>query len=296
MGLSEPRAVFGVHSFSPFKRDDGLFYGTQKVLGGSTFNLTGELVKLMGGSNRYSWAVEGSTIEAEITLKFKSYEDWLFEVFLGKAVTVNAAEASGSASALTNKNGTSAQDATTGMASVGVKSGSEADLKFTRYVVKVVSPTTVDVYAGSDVDFARGTDKVFEDDALKITASPLTIATGAPVEVPGYGLELTGGSGAIAMVADDTATFEVRPPNSKSMDVVIGGSADVYPEFGALMLSKKRSNGEMFEVEACRCKGIGAPFGMEESAWAEGEAKATAFYDSSANRVATIRHVSPNEA
>lgn len=296
MALSNPRAIFGVHSFTPYNVTTGEFYGTVKVLQSSTLALSGELISLTGGSSKYPWAVEDGLITSELNLAFSQYDDFLFELMMGKAPTSNAAEATGSVTTLTDKSGT-VVNATTGIASVGVKSGSSADLKFSKYIVKVVSGTTVDVYAASDADFARGTDKSFENDLLKITASPLTISSGAAVEIPGYGLELTGGSGAIdlesAGAIGDTATFEVRPPNSKSMDVTIGATTDVFPEWGAIVMAQKRGNSEMFEIDLFRCKAIGLPIGFTANEFSSAEVTAQAFYDSTRNGVMSLRHVIP---
>lgn len=292
MALSDPRIIFGVHSMTAYNRSNGEFYGMLRVLGSSSFALSGETVKLNGGSARYPWSIEDGLITAEISLVSREYPDFLFELFLGKAPTSNAAEASGSVTSLTNVNGTSLQDGTTGIASVGVKSGSEDDLKFTKYIVKVVSPTTVDVYAASDVDFAHGTDKEFENDLLKITASPLTIVASTAVEVPGYGVELTGGSGTIGMTADDTAEFYVRPANSESMDVNIGATTDSFPFFGAIMVAQKSGDNKLVEIEAYKVKGIGLPIGLEEKAFSEAEITAEALYDSAKNRVFSLRTIS----
>lgn len=292
MSLSAPRVIFGVHSVTPYKRADGLPYGILKVLGGSSLSLAGELIGLNGGSSKYEWAVEDGRITAEMSLKVKEYPDFLFELFLGKAPTANSAEASGNASTLTNKKGTSTV-AATGIATVSVKSGSEADLKFGKYVVKVASATTVDVYFSSDADINRGTDGEFQNDALKITASALTIATTTAVTIPNFGLELTGGAGTIAMTTGDTATFEVRPINDKSMTVTIGATTDEFPEFGAIVMAQKRGNQEMFEIDCLRCKGIGMPLGFEEVAYSEAEIKIKAFYDSAQNAVFKLRHVTP---
>lgn len=294
MALSDPRAIFGVHSFSPYNRSTGEFYGEARVLASSSLSLSGELIKLNGGSNRYPWAIEDGLITAELALTVRELPDFFFELFLGKAPTANSAEANGSVTTLTNVNGTSVVNASTGIASVGVKSGSEADVKFAKYIVKAVSSTTVDVYASSDADFARGTDDEFEDDLLKITASPLTITTSTAVEVPGHGVELTGGSGTIGFTSDDTAEFYARPQNTKSMDVDIGATTDVFPEFGAIVVAQKRGNQELFEIELFRCKAIGLPLGFEEKAWGESEVTAEAFYDSAKNKVFSVRHVTPS--
>lgn len=292
MSLSDPRAFFGVHSVTPYKRTDGLFYGEVRVLKGSTIALTGDLIDLTGGSNRYPWATEDGLIKPEMTLKFAEYPDFVFELFLGAAVTSNSAEASGNVSTLTNKKGTSVV-AATGIASVTALAGSEADLKFGKYVVKVVSATTVDVYASTDADFKRGSDLVYQDDNLKITASALTITTGGNTNIPNTGLKLTGGAGAIGMTVGDTATFEVRPINSKSMTGSFGSPSNVFPEFGAIVMAQPRGNQELFEVDAFKCKSIGLPLGFEPQAWSEAEVKVKLNFDSAKGDAFSIRHVSP---
>lgn len=292
MALSNARIFYGVHSFTPYSRTTNLPYGTVLALGSSSFSLEGELVTLNAGSNKYPIAVEEATINAELSLTLKEYPDFLFELFLGKAPTANAAETSGSVTALTDVNGTSCVG-TTGIASADLKSGASASLKFATYVVKVVSATTVDVYAMSNVDAARGTDWDFQNDSLKITASPLTIVASTAVEIPGTGIELEGGSGTIGMTVGDTAVFSTKPVNTKSMDVVIGSTTDVFPEFGAICVAKQRGNGEMVELDIFRCKAVGLPIGLTENEFSEAEVTAQAYYDASKNGVFKIRHVNP---
>ena len=292
MALTAPRIVYGIHSFSAVKRSDGLPYGTAVLVGGSSISMAGELVKLTGGSSPYPWAAETSLITAEITLRVKSYEDWMFEVFLGKAPTSNAAEASGSASTLTNKLGTSTVH-TDGIATATIESGEEASVKFARYTVLVVSATTVDVYASSDVDGGRGTDFTFQDNSLKITASALTISQSAATSIPGTGIELTGDSGTIGMTAGGTATFTTRAINTLSMDVDIGATSDNPPAFEAVMIAQQRSGGQMFEISAPNTVGVGMPMAFEENAFSEAEIKCEAFYDATLNKVLSIRSIVP---
>ena len=298
MALSNPRSIFGVHSFSPYNINTGEFYGTVKVLDSSSLSLSGVTIDLNGGSSKYPWAVEDGLITSELSLSFSQYEDFLFEIFMGKSPTANAAEASGSITTLVDKSGV-VVNATTGIASIGLKSGSAADLKFAKYVVKVVSGTTVDVYMSSDADITRGADGEMQNDLLKITVSPLTVAdAGGATEVPGFGIEILGGSGTVdletAGAVGDTAIFSVRPPNSKSMDVVIGGTSDIVPEFGAIIMAQSRGNGEMFEVDCYRCKGIGLPIGFTKQEWSTAEITAKVFYDSTRNGVFSLRHITPS--
>ena len=51
--------------------------------------------------------------------------------------------------------------------------------------------------------------------------------------------------------------------------------------------------GEMFEIDAHNCVGSGLPISMEEQAFSQPELKMTCLYDSSLDRVFTIRHILP---
>jgi hypothetical protein len=290
MSLSAVRTIYGVHSATPYSRTNGLPYGMLRVLDGSSFSMQGELVELVGGSQPFSWDVQNGKIKAELSIKVKEFPDFLFELFLGKAPTAVTADTSGTASTITNKYGTSVV-ASTGIATATVKAAEKADLKFTRYIVKAVSATTVDVYALTDADFAHGVDRSFENDALKITTSALTIVQSTAVEIPDFGIELTGGAGVIALVTGDTATFEVKPVSTNSMSVTIGGSTDTYPEFGCVLVAQRNGSNEMWEVDAFRCKALGMPLGMEMAKHGEAEIKAAAFYDSTLNGVAKVRWI-----
>lgn len=294
MGLSAPRILFGVHSLSPYSRTTHLPYGILKVIGSSSMTMQAALDELYGGAQKFSWAAESKTIKAELACKVKAYPGFLFTQFLGGTDTDNVAEALGSASVISNVFGTSVMNGTTGIATVSVTTGSEGDAKFGKYVIKAVSATTVDLYLYSDVDIARGTTGSFQDDTLKITATPVTITgTAGTVNVPNFGLTLHGGSGAVALVVGDTATFSVRPKNTGSSDIVIGQASTSLPAFGAIILAQKRATGEMFEVEAFNCIGSGFPIAMDEMAFSQTEIKVSCVYDSANDAVFKIRSVIP---
>ncbi len=292
---SAPRSFFGVHSFTPYSRTDGSFYGEVKVLKSSSLSLSGSLVALGGGSSKYSWAEEEGEIKAEMSLKFGEFPDFLFELFLGQAPTPTAAEPTGNVSTLTNKLGTSVMKATTGIASAVAKTGSETDLKFGKLTLVAASATTVDVYFSSDCDMGRGTNGAYLSDSLKV-ASALTITTaGVLTTIPGFGISLTGGSGSIGMTIGDTATFYTRPiSKAGGMTVVIGGIVDqVFPEFGAIVMSQKRGNGEMMEIDVYRCKAAGMPLNFDAGAWAMGDAKIAVLYDPDQDGIMQIRQSRP---
>lgn len=293
MALSDPRTIFGIHSVSPYNRSTGEFYGIAKVLDNSSITIASELIQLTGGSQKFPWAIENGISTAEISLSVSQYDDFLLEIAYGKAPTANSAEANGSTTTIANVYGTSAVNASTGIASVGLTSGDETDAKFGKYIVKVASSTTVDLYASSDVDFARGTDGSYSSDLLLIEAGITIPGSSATVASANYGIEFTGGSGTVSMTVGDTAEFFVRPPNSKSMDVVIGGSSDVVPEVGLLIYAAQRGTQEMFEIDVYRAKLTGMPFGFTKNEFSVAEITAQAFYDSTKNGVLALRHVTP---
>jgi hypothetical protein len=293
MALSDPRLLFGIHSATFYNRTTRIPYGQLRVLQGSTFSLSGETVTQFGGSLRFPWGVEDGNIETTLSLTFNEYPDFLYELFLGKQPTATTGETTGNVTAITNQNGTSAVNSTTGIASIAAKGSSEADLKFGKYTAIVLSGgTTVDIYASSDVDFARGTDGTAQNDLLKITASPLTIPdSGATVDIPNFGITITGGSGTVSMTEGDTATFEVRPINSKASVAVVGATTDVFPTVGAYLYAQQRGTGDLFELDVYSLKATGLPHNFNAKEFSEAEITMDAFYDSSRGGVFSMRSI-----
>jgi len=292
MTLSAVRTVFGIHSICPYNRTTRLPYGIAKVVGSSSFTLSGETVDLFGGSSKYAWQVEDGTISAELAMTLREYPDFGFEVFLGKALTENTDETSGNVSTLTDANGTTLADATTGIDSVTLLAGSASELKFGKYVIKAYDTTSVDVYCSTDLDFARGTDEVYENDLLKITASPLTVPdSGSSVAIDNFGLNIISGSGTIAFDTNDTGYFNVRPVNTSNVSATFGGVSDVYPEFGCLVYGQQQGSERMFELDIFRLKAIGMPVNFSANEFSEAEITAKAFYDSARSGVFSMREI-----
>ncbi len=284
MALSTEKHIFGIHSITPYNPDTGVPYGTAHVLGEMSFELSAEQIELTGGSQRYPYSVEQGLISAAGSISMKEVPTWATEVFLGAANTDAAAETGGAITAITDLSGTSVVDST-GIASVSVKSGSEADVKTGMYIVKAVSATTVDVYCMTDVDFLRGTDLVFVNDALKITSSPLTITTGTAVDIPSVGLQLTGGAGTIGMTTGDTAFFDARSINTGSSVVTIGSRGQSIPNIGMYCVAQKGVRGEIFIIDIMRCVASGFPIKFTENAFSTAEISFKAFFDSARNGV-----------
>jgi hypothetical protein len=265
------------------------------VLGGGTMTLSSEFEELFGGSNKFAWAVESKTISSEWTATVKSMPDFMFELFLGATVTTTAASATGTVGDFANILDSASAPvlhATTGIATATAKSGSEEDLKDGIYIVKAVTTTTVDVYALSDIEFQKlgATNTLaFDDELLKITASPLTITASTAVEIVGLGVELTGGSGTIGMTADDTARFSVRSAHAGVSEIAFGAASSLFPEHKQLCLGQKRANGDTFELELEKVVGSGMPIPFEEQTFAIPELAMKLVQDSVSDKVGTIR-------
>lgn len=295
MSLSDPRILYGIHSISPYNRTTGLPYGILRVVGQASIALSASLEQLYGGSNKYPWAAESKTISTEISAKVKAYPDFLFQLFLGAQVTVNAADSVGTIVGPTDFGAyTSVVDPVTGIASIAViPSTGKANLKFGAYFIKAASANTVNIYAATNIDFSRGTVTDYVDDTLMI-AGPITVTgTSGVVTIPALGIQLVGGSGTIAFVSGEVATFRVRPPTSASSDILVGGAADVIPAFGAIIMAQKRATGEIFEIEAYNCVGSGMPINLSENSFSDIDLKITCLYDSVKNGVFRMQAYKP---
>lgn len=291
MARSAPRAIFGVNGCTPYSRTTGLPLGELRIVKSSSLSLSGELVDLVGGASKYPWASEEGAITAEMTLSVGELPNFMFQLFLGNAPTENTAQASGSISALTDKNGGSIVDPTNGIASVFLLASSQANLKFGKYVVKALTASTFNLYLLSGIDAGRGTDvSILTDDMCVASALSFT-ASVASVPALGVSFALIGTP---AFTLGDTATFEVQPVNSASSNVRIGGlSNQSFPEFGALVYSQKRGNQEMLELDIFRCKAAGMPLPFEMGQFAGFEVKVKCLYDDVKDGIFDMRHVQP---
>ncbi len=256
MALSNPRIVFGIHSISIRDINTLEPFGIFKVIGDAELALPAGKVDLFGGSSKFKFASETTTIDSTFTASIKTYEDFLFEKFIGAKVTKTSASTTGTIDPIVNQSGTSVVDATTGIASVTLTSSEEKDLKFGGYTVKAVSATTIDIFVDTDINFlSKGADVDYQDDLLKVNATPITIpGTGGTVTLPDFGLTFTGGSGSISFVIGDTSVFDVVPPHKGFSEILIGQSTIQFPEFRATILAQERATLEIFSIDAFKVK------------------------------------------
>jgi len=292
MPLPDPNVVYGIHSITPMNKTTQLPFGILLVLGSANMELTGEQEKLYGGSNKYSWATENKTINTQFTCNVKSYEDFMFELFLGATITTFSAEANGNVSTITNVNGTSVVNSTTGIASVALTGSDQADLKMGKVIVAGTAVgDEVDVYYSTNLDFKVGTDVAYDDASLTVDTAITIPGSSATVASADLGLTFTGGSGSISITDGDTAEFYVRPVNAGGFIADIGSSASTFPSFSALIYASKRGNGDRFEIEAYNCQGIGMPINLSETAFSVADLTVSCDYDSAKDGVMRIRSI-----
>lgn len=281
MSFSDPRTVFGIKEVTFYNKTTGEFYGPPlRVLGGSELNFTGEIIPLNGGCSKYPWALGEGTISAEISITAREYPNYIFELFNGSAPTVTAISG-GDASTPVNKVGSSVIDAATGIDSITVSTASE--LKSGQYVIKATGAATADIFCSSTVDASAS---LFDDD-LKVGSIDISVADAVLAD---FGLTFVQGSGTIAFVTNDTATFEVANENVTSeTSVVVGGSSDTFPEFGAIVYGCKQGTSKIVEIDLYSVKALGAPIIFSENEFSEWSVTAQANYDSAKDGVYRLR-------
>jgi len=285
------RYAFGIHSVGAVNRSTGKPYGMIATVGDASINVEASSVDLRGGSILAARATEQTEADYNASYTAKSWPDWMFTVNFGATITkIGASATDGTISALVNYLNTTVFSATTGITTATLKATKAGDLKFGHYIVIAASASTVDVYTTSNFDFTRGADLFFENDEMEITATALSITTAGVTEIPGTGVELTGGSGTIALVVGDVAVFEVAPPHNGISDIQMGKQDALPPEHELWFFGKKRASGECMSIRCYKAQAVsGGSIPMSMSDFASTDFAIKLLYDDTYGRVFDIR-------
>lgn len=271
MAQSQPVGIYGLWNIMLLDYVSKLPLACAKVAGEFTIPFSFDLEDFVGGAEKFVLDSEPKYAKADTTFAFKQFDKQLFQYLSGANVTSHVAEAAGAVTALVNAKGT-LMSATIGIASVGLTALETHELKAGRYIVLATDATHVDVYATTDADFSgvftSGTELAFVDDTYKITKTPLVIGTGVAVDVPSLGVSLTGGSGTIALVAGDTAFFDVRPANIGSETIIVGKQNTFLKRMGLVAVSQPKANGEVLTVYCPKVQTSGFDISLKEYSWA----------------------------
>ncbi|MCK4499650.1 hypothetical protein KAU11_04090 [Candidatus Babeliales bacterium] len=263
MAVSNPITSFGVHQ--AIIQDLNTYEMFQiLILDSVEPDFTQEMIDLRGGGSAFPWASAPGEATGEIAMTIKQYDAGVLKYFspwiTGSTTETAAGEAAGNVGSITNVVGTSVVDAATGIASVAADPA--GTLRLGDYVVEAISATTVDHFVNTNID-----GHTYQDDALKISASAITIPdTGGTIV--DSGIQYTGGSGSVAMTIGDKAIFSARPISSYLLQHQIGKTASAPLEFSMTIVGEKIGD-KIRKVTYPRCiAGGGAGLKFPYKEWA----------------------------
>lgn len=290
--MSPKKTIFGIDSLSFYDPRTKIFLGTLNILGNGTFEMTGEQVKLKGGSSKFDWAVEQGNIESVINYVTKEYPDFLYRINLGKQPTIIPASQLGSIANMLNYHGTSLMSAVNGIDEIVAIAGKEGNLKFGTYTIVATGAKKIKIYVDTGVDLGRGEAVEYLSDDLAITEELTLIDaddndTGI-LEKLGINIKTIGVS---AFTVGDTMTFDIFPPHDGGMEVVIGGLNDTFPAVGVVIVTQKQANGQIFMIDCPNCSASGLNLGGAEKAFTETPVTMSVAYSSRIRGIARIKRV-----
>lgn len=280
MTIEATRNAFGIKYAIAYDRCSFKPNGIWRVIGNLNLVRSIENVANVGGHIGGAWDSEFGQPENSLELTVRELPFFAFSVLEGAATDEIAAEATGSVGALTNKQGTSVFDPTTGIASIAAKVGVEQNIKAIRYIFVATGADTVDIHLHGD-----GTP--FET-IEGVVASNITVpGTGGTVDVDSLGITITGGSGAIAFVTDDTAAADTRPIHQGFGITPVGAEGDTPTSFGLLGVFPKKADGMQFWMDFPNVIGSGLPIGGTTREWSESSVTLTPLIDQATDRLYT---------
>ncbi len=293
MAESEVRSIFGIHDIRFFSRSTWFPVAYYKVLGDVNIDMPAEFVDLKGGSNLFSWASAVSSFKPAVSIVARQISADIVGMNLDADLTETTADSDGDVTDEANVNGTTIINATTGIATVTLKSSDEGDAKEGWYVIKCpTAGATVNVYSFSSSDFSRGTRGVLGDDDGLITSSPVTITTGGTTDLADYGIRFTGGSGAIAFTEGHTACFYVQKPHGGAYSAIIGAQPLSFSEYGCNIVSETES-GVQYNMLLYRVKPAGMSLPFKEKGYGEYNVNMSVLYDSVKNAFGVLKATTP---
>ena len=280
---------FGAKALIFYDRASFKPVGVFRVISSVEFAREIEKLPLTGGHNNGAWAIEAGEPTNSLTATLMEFPNFAFtELDNATATTTTGEDSSGNVTTIANKVGTSILDTITGIASVAAITGSEDKLPLGKIVVVGTSDTAkVDVFLLGDV--ASGSIPV--TDELSLLAAGVTVpGTGGTVSLADYGIEITGGSGAVAFTEGDSAFFDTRPANSVTTVINMADQADIK-NLGMILVYPKNSQKEQDIVDfPCVAVG-GTPFAANTREYAEFEFTGTPLYDSDRDSLYTITKI-----
>ncbi len=286
MAIEKVMDFFGVKALIFYDLATFVPLGLFRVIGDFNFERTKENVLLTGGNAEGAFDAEFGQPENSIASTLREVPSWAYSALEGATITPTAAETLGFVGTATNKSGTSVVDATTGIASITAKAGSEANIRGIRYVLKATGADTVDIYVHSEGPY--------DNIQARVAIGVVVPGTGGTVDVDELGITITGGSGAIAFVTDDTGSVLTRPIHAGFNVIKVGSEASVVNEFGIICITPRQASGIQFWIDIHRVKASGIPFNLTSREWSEWALTATPLIDCAEDALYTMYQKLPD--
>ncbi len=280
MAIEKVRDFFGVKFAIPYDTLTFKPFGIWRVIQEFNMERSVEFNDLLGGDIQGAWDSEAGQPENNLTGTLREYPFFSFEVMEDSITTETAGEALGSIGTIANKSGTSVFDATTGIASVAAKGGEEANIKGIRYVFVATGPATVDIYVHGSADF-------LDIDGV-VAQGVIVPSTGGTVDVDVLGITITGGSGTVAFVTDDSAFLDTRPIHSGFGVTPVGSQFAKANEFGMITVFPPKSDGAQFWIDIHKIKALGMPWQAVTREWSEWTFTGKPIIDTSVDALYTL--------
>ncbi len=282
MPVTPTRNIWGldiITLYDPLTRVPFGFYRVGQAL---TLDRAIDVVLNEGGNAQGAFGAEGGQPVNTLTWSFKETPDFSWQVLEGATPIVTPAEASGSVSGLANASGTSVFDATTGIASIAVKSAEAGNLRGIQYIFEAADASSVNIYGHTPGPFES-------DQALLVAAAVPVLDSGGTTDVDSLGITITGGSGTIAMTPADTALLDVKPIHNGFSEIKVGGENVVVNQFGLLGISPRGSDGVQTWIDFPQVFAQGMPVPFQTREFAEIEVTATPLVDCITNSLYTLK-------
>ncbi len=249
--------VFGARALALLDLVSGDISAFEVLDGSVNADFSAEFADLLGGAAKTPRAREITSIAGSLEATLKQVNgDWM-RATIGADVDTTAASATGSIVDIKNIVGSSVIDAITGIDTIDIITGD--DLKPGNYYITAESPTAISV--ARDI---TGEGVKFQPDSYQVTGTDITIVTttgSAFTDIDDantFGIELTGGSGTIALVSGDRAQFTVIPPHNGIEESTIPNLIQI-PEFELTVYSEVKSNGGFSMLTLPRVQASGLP-------------------------------------
>ena len=286
MPIEKVRDFYGVKYAVPYDRATFQPYGIFRVIQEFNFARSIEFNDLTGGDIQGAWDSEPGQPENSMDGTLREYPFFAFQLMEDATTAETAAEATGNVATITNKEGTSVFDATTGIASVAAKAGFEDNIKGVRYVFVATGAATVDIYVHGSA--------TFENIAGAVAVGVTIPGASGTVDVDDLGITITGGSGAIALTTGDTAFCLTRPIHNGFGITVVGSDTASANEFGMMMVLPPKSDGAQFWIDVHRIKAQGMPWQAVTRDWSEWAFTGKPVIDTDVNALYTLYTKKPD--